>query len=134
MVKINWTPNEKQLKQFGLTILIGMGLIGAFLLWRGFPRTGIGLAAFGAVTAAVSLIAPAAAKPVYMVWMGVAFVMGKIVGTIMLGLVYFGMITPLALGMRLWGRDELRIKKQAGDSFWRAHPRITDKNYWERLF
>ena len=36
-----------------------------------------------------------------------------------LGIIFFGLFTPIALGMRLAGRDELRLKFKKVASFWK---------------
>jgi hypothetical protein len=47
-----------------------------------------------------------------------------------LGLVYFGVLTSLAAIFRLMGRDALRLRRQASDSYWTPVPRRTDpRNY-----
>lgn len=45
--------------------------------------------------------------PFYRVWMGLAQVLGWINTRIVLGLVYFALITPTALVLRLLGKDPL---------------------------
>jgi hypothetical protein len=44
--------------------------------------------------------------------------LGKIVSPIVLGLIFFVLITPAALITRLFGRDELKIKKRTVESYW----------------
>ena len=44
--------------------------------------------------------------------------MGKVVSPIVLGLIFFGMLTPVGIIGRLLGRDELRLKKAPVTSYW----------------
>ena len=44
--------------------------------------------------------------------------MGLIISPVVLGLIYFGMFTPLAVVLRLKGRDELRLKNKNLKSNW----------------
>jgi hypothetical protein len=47
------------------------------------------------------------------------------VGTLLAGLVYLAVITPVGLALRL-GRDPLRLRRPAGRTFWRARPPAHD--------
>ena len=44
--------------------------------------------------------------------------MGKVVSPIVLGVLFFLVITPVALVMRLVGRDALKIRKQNVNTYW----------------
>jgi len=44
--------------------------------------------------------------------------MGRVVSPLVLGILFFILITPVALFMRLIGRDALRIKKQQVNTYW----------------
>jgi hypothetical protein len=44
--------------------------------------------------------------------------MGKFVSPIVLGIIFFLLITPVAIITRLFGRDELLIKKREVPSYW----------------
>ena len=44
--------------------------------------------------------------------------LGKIVSPIVLGIIFFGLITPIALIARLLGRDELKLKRPKKSTYW----------------
>jgi hypothetical protein len=44
--------------------------------------------------------------------------LSKIVSPIVFGIIFFGLFTPIAILMRLWGRDELRLKFKRKTSHW----------------
>lgn len=48
--------------------------------------------------------------PLNKAWMRFGLLLGMIVSPIVLGLIFFGLFTPLAFFMRISGRDELRLK------------------------
>ncbi len=67
--------------------------------------------------------------------MGIAFVMGTIISTILLALIYWVMFGFVSLCFRLMGRDRLHLKTpQAGSSNWVAHPGVPPKERYERQF
>jgi hypothetical protein len=57
--------------------------------------------------------------PLNKLWMHFGLLLGKIVSPIVLGVIFFGLFTPIALVMRIAGRDELRLKVGKSSSFWK---------------
>lgn len=62
--------------------------------------------------------APRRLTPLARGWLRLGHLLGHINTRIILGLVFFLLITPLALLMRLFGRDALRLKRTAARSYW----------------
>ncbi|WP_336080170.1 SxtJ family membrane protein [Thalassospira sp. CH_XMU1448-2] len=66
----------------------------------------------------VSLLKPDLLEPLNKLWMRFGLLLGMIVSPIVLGIMFFGLISPIALLMRLFGRDELRLKLVEKKSHW----------------
>ena len=62
--------------------------------------------------------------PLNKLWMRFGILLGKIISPIILAILYFVMFAPIALGMRLFQRDELQLKSLDFESFWK--PRDKD--------
>lgn len=133
LLKIDWNPGTRAIRQFGLGIVLFAFLVGGVLLWRGKPAGGDVIAA-GVVLGLLTAAVPALGRWVYKIWMGFAFLMGTATSTLLLAIFYYGVITPLGLLLRLGGRDALRLKKPAGDTYWTPLEMPKDKSYYERLF
>ena len=56
--------------------------------------------------------------PLNKLWMRFGLLLGMIVSPIVLGVIFFGLFTPIAFFMRLSGRDELRLKLSKKASHW----------------
>lgn len=56
--------------------------------------------------------------PLNKLWMRFGLLLGMIVSPIVLGVIFFGLFTPIAIFMRLSGRDELRLKLTHKASHW----------------
>ncbi len=56
--------------------------------------------------------------PLNKLWMRFGVLLGLIVSPVVLGLIFFGLFTPIAILMRLSGRDELRLKLNKKSSHW----------------
>ena len=66
----------------------------------------------------VTLIKCDALLPLNKLWMRFGLLLGKIVSPIVLGVIFFGLFTPIAMLMRLSKRDELRLKFTQKASHW----------------
>jgi len=133
MVHIDWRPTRKQLRLFGVSILVGFGLIGAWLMFHDHLDTAAYVCwGIAAVIGGLGLSGTKVALPFYWVWMGIAFVMGTVISHVLLGIVFFLLVTPMGLVMRLIGRDRLRLKHRHVESHWRDVPPITGDAPYER--
>ena len=56
--------------------------------------------------------------PLNKLWMRFGLLLGQIISPLVLGIIFFGIFTPVALLMRLSGRDELRLKFKNKTSYW----------------
>ena len=74
--------------------------------------------AFSVIFFLVTLVNPDLLLPLNKLWMRFGFILGIIVSPIILGLIFFGMFTPIACFMRLFKRDELRLKFEPKDTHW----------------
>ncbi|MCV6639183.1 SxtJ family membrane protein [Candidatus Albibeggiatoa sp. nov. NOAA] len=111
---------HKQLREFGL-IMAGMiaglfGIIFPYLFSKPFPLTPWIIAA---VFVGFALIVPIALRPVFWLWMRIGDVLGWINTRLILGILFYFLITPLALVMRIFGYRplELRAKQPELDSY-----------------
>ena len=66
----------------------------------------------------VTLIKGDALLPLNKLWMHFGRLLGMMVSPIVLGIIFFGLFTPIAMLMRLRGRDELRLKLTQKESHW----------------
>ena len=56
--------------------------------------------------------------PFNKLWMRFGLLLGKIISPIVMGIIFFGMFTPMSLAMKLLGRDELQRKFKKKQSYW----------------
>ena len=66
----------------------------------------------------VTLVKSDVLLPLNKLWMRLGLLLGMIVSPIVLGIIFFGLFTPIAILMRLSGRDELKIKFNKKSSYW----------------
>ena len=56
--------------------------------------------------------------PLNKIWMKFGFVLGKIISPIVMGFIFFFVVTPTGIIMRLLGKDILNLKKNNKISYW----------------
>ena len=126
---------RQEVRKFGLLFAAVFTLLGLYMLWRGnadwywAPILGGGFLLAGFVAYPVL-------RPVYLGWMKFAFVLGWINTRLLLGLFFFLVMTPIGVGMRLFGKDLLdeTIEKER-ESYWTKREKgEVDRERYERLF
>ena len=120
-------PSEKTLRQFAGLCLLFFGGLGAWRMWRhAADAQAIAFVAVGAVIGLAGLVRPSSIRLVFTGWMMAAFPIGWAVSRVALGVLFYGMFTPVAAGMRLSGRDALHRRRRAKPSYWVAKPQPAD--------
>lgn len=117
------TATRAELRWFGLILLALFGLVGGLVLWRlDALRVAAGLWGFGLALAVVYYSVPPLQRPLYHTWMRAVQPIGWLVSHALLAIVYYAMVTPLGLSMRLFGRDKLErgFDKEAA-TYWTEH-------------
>ena len=66
----------------------------------------------------ITLIKSDALLTLNKLWMRFGLLLGMIVSPIVLGIIFFGLFAPIAILMRLSGRDELRLKFSQKEIHW----------------
>lgn len=64
-------------------------------------------------------------------WILFGHLIGRLVNPVVLAAIYFILFAPIGLGMRLWGRDNLRMKRSQLHSYWinLEEERITSESF-----
>lgn len=110
--------DDRGLRKFGLTtgaiVVVLFGLLIPWLFDLQWPRWPWILAALLWVPA---LVYPRSLNPVYRGWMKFGLVVGAINTRIVLGLVFYLVLAPIGLFMRLFGRDILERRPSEDPSY-----------------
>ncbi len=112
------TPPLPSDRSFGILFTVVFALIAGWMAWRGktlWPWFAGASAAF----LLVSFTFPKALRPLNIVWMKLGLLLGAIVSPIVLGIIYFLVITPVALFFKMTKRDVLNRKYEPSlASYW----------------
>ena len=136
LIEINTNPSRRQLAVFGAAWLVLLAAVGAVVYLRTGSLIAAGILwAAAVVVPGVGWIVPAFMRIVYVALAYAAFPIGWAVSTLLLAAVYYLLLTPAGLLMRLLGRDHLRRRfdPQAG-SYWLPHRHRQDLQGYFRQF
>ena len=106
-------------------------LVGIYGLWKGGAALSWVLA-LAALTALVTVTRDTWLTPLNRGWMKLGELMGRVISPIVLGVIFFGVFTPVGMVMRAFGRDAMCRKFDAGlPSYWvkRDPPGPADDSY-----
>lgn len=99
-------------RSFGVVFTVVFLAIGLYPLVRGEgPR--LWFLGAAALVAAVTMVRPQALAVPNRLWMKLGLALGRIVSPVAMGVLYFLVITPFGVVMRLAGKDPLRLKREA---------------------
>jgi hypothetical protein len=134
LVEINWNPEKKELRKFGLIAVVVLGAAGIILRFA-FGAAGIWAVLPGAVGLCIFLITLVSARVGRIIYLGLTFAglpIGLVISVLLMASFYFFVLTPVGLVFKLIGRDSL-VRRFEPDSptYWTPHKHTDDP---ERYF
>lgn len=106
-------------KKFGLFFAAIFLLSAAYLFNMGSHVLTVLFVALAVIFAILAFTKSAILLPFNRLWMRFGLLLGMIVSPIVLGVIFFGMFTPIGVAMRLFGRDELHLKSKSAATYWK---------------
>lgn len=124
-----------ELRRFALTT----GAIVTVLFGLAFPwLLGVRMPAWpwvvGGTLVLWGIVAAPSLRPVYRGWMRFGQLLNRIVSPVVLGVLFFGIFTPVALVLRIIGRDAMARRFDAGATTYRIASARPPKEHVERPF
>jgi hypothetical protein len=144
LVEINFNPDTKTLRQFGVIAFVGFGVLAALAFYeRLIFSFGLGEARLPVVTAFVavgsiallfSLVWPRANRILYVGLTLLAFPIGFVLSYLIMGILFFLIIGPIAVVFRLFGRDSMhRGYDPSAPTYWSvARPPRDKESYFHQ--
>lgn len=129
------TVTREQARKSALVVAAVLLLIAAWNAYRGRMGVVAVFGTLGGLLVVAGLFVPAAARAFHVGWMRLAVVLGYVNSRVLLTLTHYGLLMPYGVVSRLVGRDPLRRRGPAAESYWteRTRTRQTPEQF-ERLF
>ncbi len=113
---------RRELRKFGVLMAIVLATVALVIAWKNdwSPTTAaMTLFVAGAVFGLAAAAVPTALRPVYLVWMTIAIVLGFVMTRVILAVVFYLLLTPIGLLLRVLGKDPLTKGPDATkDTYW----------------
>ena len=127
----NIKSEKRDLRKFGITIGVILLIIAGFLFWKEKESFQI-LLTFGVTLCILGIAIPFILKPIYWVWMIFATILGWIMTRVILSLLFYAIITPIGLILRVFGKQFLELRwDKSKESYWnfRTNEHLKKENY-----
>jgi hypothetical protein len=109
-------PSERS---FGFLFAAVFAGIGAYGLYRGWSTMPAAACFAGSVLFALcALFSPKLLGPLNWAWFKLGQLLGMVVSPIVLAILYFALLAPVAIIARIAGRDELKLSRRHVSSYW----------------
>lgn len=112
-------------RRFGLTVGVAFLALAAVARWRGHATSFAVLAALGTALVIAGLVVPQRLGIVEAAWMRLAVGISRVTTPILMGVIYYGLFTPLGAVLRAFGRRPLARDVAAG-TYWVPHRSLAD--------
>ena len=127
--------NKQNLRKFGITMGVAFLVITTIVFFRHRHSILPTMVISGSFFVSAAFM-PAVLKPIYIVWMKLAFILGWVNTRLLLCIIFYSLFTPFAMAAKLFRKDPLdrKIEKEK-ESYW---GKKEDKPFcpadYERLF
>ena len=129
LVTIERNVSDRHLRQFASAWTLACAFL-AHALWRKWhlPAGAVGALACGGLVLAVGLPFPRAVRPLYLGFSIATFPLAWVMSHLILGAVYFLLLTPIGFLLRACGRDPLNLRpdRERG-TYWTGRPATPEK-------
>jgi hypothetical protein len=123
-------------REFGLIVGGVLALLSTWWHYRGkFPGVSDITLSLGCVLLLFAGLFPRALFWPNKAWMALAEVLSFVTTRVILGFVFFFIITPIGFIKRMFGWDPLQRRAARGDTYWRPYSeRQRDPRHYEKMF
>ena len=127
----NIKSEKSDLRNFGIIVGIILLVISGFLFWKEKESFQIFLA-IGITLFLIAIVIPSVFKPVYWIWLIFGIILGWFMTHVILSLLFYIIITPIGLTLRLFGKQFLELRwDKSKESYWnfRTNEHLKKENY-----
>lgn len=140
--EVNWNPDTAARRTFASSLMIGFPCIAIIFAIGVWIRTGIWhpasalkLGGIGVAAGALFYIFPVIARPFYVAWYALACCVGLVMGNVLLGAIFFVLVTGIGLLKRLGGKQAIqKTFDRAAPTYWLDAPATPNpKRYFSQF-
>jgi hypothetical protein len=136
MIDLNLNPSKKDLRIFSLGMLAFLAFVG-WIVWRksGSVPAVAAIAVAGVAFAVLGVTIHRAVRPVFIALMVINYPIGWIVTHVVIALIFYLVVTPVGVIMRLCGRDPMERRFDPSvKTYWKPRRTDVDSSRYFRQF
>lgn len=107
-------------RKFGYFFSVVFLLVTIYSIYRGNNGMVVLFTLLTLSTFLATLLKPMVLHPFNRIWFKFGILLGKVISPIVLGILFFLLIVPVGIATRLFGRDELDLKKSNQNTCWKV--------------
>ncbi len=141
--EVNWDPSDKEKRDFGRLLMMGFPFVALF--WTtvmGFKGEGFRwnwelfgwIAGIGCGIGLFCFLIPALARPIYCLWFFLVCIIDTVITLVLLPTFYYIILFPYALLIRMMGKNSLKKRPQACETYWNDVAPTKDSSQYYRQF
>ena len=132
---VKWQPDARELRRFAIAMLVGFFVLGVLSAWRAkaIGTASIVLWSAGAILAVATFV-PKLGRIAYLAVYLPTSIIGYVVSNVMLTLMFFLVITPLGIIMKLMGKDLLQQRRPNRTTQWTPVKETKNEDSYYRQF
>ena len=105
-------------RSFGIVFTLVFLTVGAWVVSSGQSKGWLFFVS-AALFFVVAIARPSILGPLNRAWAKFGLLLGQVFNPLLLGVVFFLVVTPIAVVLRLWGKDSLHLKSESNlKSYW----------------
>ena len=114
-------------RQFGFFFSVIFGIASLYFAIKATAIWSLVCGVLCLATFITTVVASNRLRPANLAWYKISILLSKVVNPVVLGIIFFVLITPVALIIRFAGRDELQLKLHRQSSLWKHRLPIEHK-------
>ena len=104
-------------KSFGIVFFIFFLIVSIYPLHNGDDLRILSLV-IGVIFLVLGLLNSKILSPLNRLWFKLGLLLGSIVSPFIMGIIFFGVVTPIGLIMKIFKKDVLNLKKNNNSTYW----------------
>ncbi len=135
LLDFNDRPSRRELLWFGALTAPFFGVVGLIIHLKGAPKVAYAVWAVALLCTLVFFAVPPLRRAMYLTWMRAVYPLGWTISHLLLVLLYYGIVTPIGLVMRMLGRNPMQpILDRKATTYWAERHEVADASRYFRQF
>ena len=121
-------------RKFGLFLCFVFLSIATYFLYLNSFIIAFCLIFIGLIIFLIAILKARLLFPLNLIWMRFGYLLGLLISPLVMATIYFGLITPYSIFIRIKGRDELKLRLKKNRSKWRLRIINNEKTDFKKQF